>query len=642
MLTVANNNYRNENKRIPIENSKNSSKMSTILFCALLILSTISTSEQQSLLDGLITLIQDGNTQLSTEPSDVPSYRMKKEYDFIIVGAGTAGCVLANRLSENPNWSVLLIEAGRTENLLMDFPILANYLQFTESNWQYKTEPSGKFCMGMDNNQCNWPRGKVVGGSSVLNYMIYTRGNWRDYDHWAKLGNKGWSFNDVLPYFKKIENFTIPEYQDPNYHNTDGYLTVGYAPDKTKIADAIVKSSIQSGIPYVDYNGPTQTGVSRLQVSMKDGLRHSSSRAYLHPVSKRPNLHLTKHSMVSKIIIDPKTKRALGVEFVKDRKTHRIMAKKEVILSGGAINSPQLLMLSGIGPKKHLTSLGIPVMSNLKVGYNLMDHIATGGLTFLIDKPYSLRTEKVMDKKNLNLFLNHHQGPMTIPGGCEVLVFHDFSNPRDPDGYADIELLFEGGSIVSDTVLRKDFGITDEIFDAVYKPIEQAETFMVFPMLLRPKSKGKLMLKDANYKSKPLIYPNYFASHEDMDTILKGIRLILNITSQPALQAIGARLHTVPIPQCANRTFGSDEYFDCMTRYFTFTIYHQSGTCKMGPSKDKKAVVDPRLRVYGVKGLRVIDASIIPEIPAAHTNAPTFMIAEKGADMIKEDWGMKI
>ncbi|XP_018569550.1 glucose dehydrogenase [FAD, quinone]-like [Anoplophora glabripennis] len=596
---------------------------------------------QDSLLDGVIKLLQDGENQFSTEPRDVLALEMQKEYDFIVVGAGTAGCVLANRLTENPDWSVLLIEAGRSENFLMDIPILANYLQFTESNWRYKTEPSNRFCMGMDNTQCNWPRGKVVGGSSVLNYMIYTRGNRRDYDNWARLGNDGWSFNDVLPYFKKVENFSVPEYQNGDYHGKDGYLSVSYAPYKTKIADAIIESSQQYGINMVDYNGPTQIGVSRLQVSLRDGVRDSSSRAYLHPIYRRPNLHMKKHSLVQRILIDPKTMRAVGVRFVRFGRTYTVYAKKEVIVSGGAINSPQLLMLSGIGPTKHLKSLGIPVIRNLKVGYNLMDHIAMGGLTFLIDKPYSIRTDKVITRENLDSYLNHHAGPMSVPGGCEVLVFHDFSNPNDPDGYPDMELLYQAGSIVSDPLLRKNFGITDELYDQVYKPIEKAETFMVFPMLLRPKSKGRIMLRDGNYKTKPKIFPNYFADQADLDTIVKGVRLALNISAQPALKDLRSSLHTKPIPQCEKFGFGTDEYFACMTRHFTFTIYHHSGTCKMGPPSDKSAVVDPRLRVYGVKNLRVVDASIIPEIPAAHTNAPVFMIAEKGADMIKEDWGYR-
>ncbi|KAL1502400.1 hypothetical protein ABEB36_007546 [Hypothenemus hampei] len=597
---------------------------------------------QQSILDGVIKTIIEGEDQISAEPPDKPAQQLLKEYDFIVVGAGTAGCVIANRLSENPNWSVLLVEAGRPENFLMDFPILANYLQFTESNWKYQTEPNGKACLGFDGQRCNWPRGKVVGGSSVLNYMIYTRGNRRDYDQWAAFGNSKWSFKDVLPYFKKIENFTVPVPQEGDYHGKHGYLDVSYAPYRTRIADAIVNSSLQYGFPYVNYNGPTQVGVSYLQLSLRDGIRESSSRAYLHPISHRPNLHVTKYSVVKKIIIDPTTQRVEGIEMVKNGKTYFLRAKNEVISSAGAINSPQLLMLSGIGPKKHLQQLGIPVISNLRVGYNLMDHIAVGGITFLINETISLKTQRIINNENLRAYLNNHRGPMSIPGGCEVLVFHDFDHPSDPDGYPNIELLYQGGSIVSDPVLRKDFGITDEIYDNVFKPIENIDSFMVFPMLLRPKSKGRIMLKSPNYKDKPYIFPNYFADPQDMETILKGVQLIMDIASQPALQALGTKLHTIPIPQCAKNQFGSAAYFECMARHFTFTIYHQSGTCKMGPPNDKKAVVDSRLRVYGVKGLRVIDASIMPEIPAGHTNSPTFMIAEKGSDMIKEDWGFNI
>lgn len=383
-----------------------------------------------------------------------------------------------------------------------------------------------------------------------------------------------------------------------------------------------------------------QIGVSRLHVSMNEGVRDSSSRAYLHPIRNRRNLHMKKYSMVSKILIDPKTKTALGVEFVQKKKTHRILAKKEVIVSAGAINSPQLLMLSGIGPKKHLTSLGIPVLSNLRVGFNLMDHIAVGGLTFIINKPYSLRTQNLINNEFLKSYLNYHKGPLSIPGGCEALLYYDSSNPNDPDGWADIELLFESGSLVSDPTLYKNFGITEEIYNKVYKPIENAESFMIFPMLMRPKSKGRIMLSSSDHRVKPRIFPNYFSEKEDVDIIVRGVRLALNITSSPAMKAIGTRFHDIPIPSCAHSPFGSDAYFECMARHFTFTIYHQSGTCKMGPPKDKKAVVDPRLRVYGVKKLRVIDASVIPVIPSAHTNAPSFMIAEKGSDMIKEDWGM--
>lgn len=592
-------------------------------------------TSQQQLLQGVFNFLSEGQTQLYEEPPDVAN--VLPEYDFIVIGAGTAGCVVANRLSENPEWNVLLIEAGSAENFLMDFPILANYLQFTASNWKYKTMPSDRYCMGMDGGQCNFPRGKVMGGSSVLNYMIYTRGNWRDYDNWEKMGNTGWSYKDVLPYYKKIETFFIPEKYDESYHGKDGYLSIGYPPYHTKIAEAIVNSAIDNGLNYTDYNGRYQVGVSYLQTNIKDGLRHSASRAYLHPIRHRTNLHVKKNAMVTKILIDPTTKQTKGVEFIVGGRKIIVGVKKEVISSAGAINGPQLLMLSGIGPRKHLRQLGIPVLSNLKVGYNLMDHIALGGLTFMINQSYSLNINRIFEGDALTLYLNNHTGPMSVPGGCEVLTFHDLKNPGDPDGYPDMELLFIAGSLVSDDLLYKDFGITENLFNTVYGPIKNRDSFMVFPMLLRPKSKGRIMLQNDKPLTKPLIYPNYFAHKEDMDTIIGGVRELLKIIERPALKALGTKLHDIPIPQCAHLTFASDEYFNCMARYLTFNIYHQSGTCKMGT--DKKAVVDPRLRVYGIKGLRVMDASVIPEIPAAHTNAPVFMIAEKGSDMIKQDWG---
>lgn len=279
----------------------------------------------------------------------------------------------------------------------------------------------------------------------------------------------------------------------------------------------------------------------------------------------------------------------------------------------------------------------VPLIQDSKVGYNLMDHVAIGGLTFTIDKPYSITTTKMLELEPLRLYLNHHKGPLSIPGGCETLIFQDLKRPNDPDGYPDIELLYQAGSIVSDPLLPKDFGLREDIYNSVYKSIEGKDTFMVLIMLMRPKSKGRIMLNSNSYLDKPAIFPNYFADKEDIDTLIGGLKLALNVSEQPALKAIGTKVHKVPIPGCGE--WGTDSYYECMARHLSFTIYHQSGTCKMGPAGDKKAVVDPRLRVYGVQGLRVIDASIIPEIPAAHTNAPTFMIAEKGADMIKQDWG---
>lgn len=266
-----------------------------------------------------------------------------------------------------------------------------------------------------------------------------------------------------------------------------------------------------------------------------------------------------------------------------------------------------------------------------------MDHIACGGITFLVNESISLTTDRMFTMENLQDYLHKRNGPISVPGGLEACSFHDTANPDDPDAYPDMELFYLGGSMVSDLTLHKNFAIRTELFEEVYGPIKGRDSFMIFPMILRPKSRGRIMLKDGDYRSKPLIYPNYFSDPGDVAVMIKGVKLVLNITSQPAMKKIGTTLYRKPIPKCAPFGFGSDAYWECMARHFTLTIYHQSGTCKMGPAADRGAVVNSRLQVHGVKNLRVIDASIMPEITAAHTNAPTYMIAEKGADLIKED-----
>ncbi|GLV38211.1 uncharacterized protein CBL_12857 [Carabus blaptoides fortunei] len=607
-------------------------------FLALLGVCLLEPCHQQSLVQSLLHLMFEGGAHSNNEPLD--RSELLPEYDFIIVGAGTAGCTLAARLTENPAWTVLLVEAGRTENYLMDMPILANYLQFTDANWKYKTEPSDTSCLGFDNRQCNWPRGKVMGGSSVLNYMIHTRGNRRDYDGWAAMGNIGWDWQNVLKYFKKFETFNVAEDDPENLHGYDGPVSVSHAPFHTGIANAILESARQMGEPIVDYNGARQVGYSYLQLHLRNGTRASASRSYLHPIARRENLHVRKYSEVDRLLMEPTTKRVFGVEFRTAGRIHRIRAKKEVIVAAGAINSPKLLMLSGIGPRQDLERLKIPVQVDLPVGYNLMDHISMGGLTFLIDQPYSLITNRILDNSSTLIdYFMYHKGPMSIAGGCEVVAFYDLKDPGNPDGHPNLELLFVAGSLVSDVALRRNFGIRDDIYEKVYKPIEGQDTFMVFPMLLLPKSKGRIVLRNANPRSKPRIYSNYLAYQEDIDVIVDGVLKTIELSEQPALQALGTRLYREPLPACAQHRFGSREYWACQTRQFTFNIYHYSGTCKMGPAGDPTAVVDPRLKVHGVKGLRVVDASIIPEIPAGHTNAPSYMIGEKGADMIKEDWG---
>jgi choline dehydrogenase len=290
-----------------------------------------------------------------------------------------------------------------------------------------------------------------------------------------------------------------------------------------------------------------------------------------------------------------------------------------------------------------LESLGITVIQDLAVGYNLMDHIALGGLIFTVNRSVSLKKTSIFnDPRAISNYFAYHDGPLAIPGGCEALAFYDLKDPTNPHGYPSIELLFQGGSIVSEHSLRRVFGIKSDLYNAVYKPIENNDTWMVLPMLMRPRSKGRIMLKDKNPFHKPLIKPNYFQYDEDLETMVAGVKKTIELSKTKGFQKFGSKLHDIPIPACSKHVFGSDDYWRCAIRHLTFTIYHLSGTCKMGPKWDSSAVVDPRLRVYGIKGLRVVDVSVIPEIPVGHTNGPTFMIAEKGADLIKEDWGVPL
>lgn len=609
-----------------------------VIIISLVLILTINLVSCQ-FLQSLMQFLRLGGRRLSNE---VPNVKfMKSEYDFIIVGAGTAGCALANRLSENPNWNILLIEAGKQENLLMDIPSFVHYLQQMNVNWKYKTESSNSSCLGMVNNQCNWPRGKVMGGSSVLNYMIYTRGSRYDYDRWESFGNPGWGYKDALKYFKKLERSEVPD-SDPGYHGKNGPLTISYPRAKSKIAEAFVEAAIESGHPRTDYNGRSMIGVSPLQATIRDGARDSSNVAYLYPIRDRPNLHVKKNSHVTNVIIDEATKTAVGVRFLDNdkKKYNDIKARREVILSAGAIGTPHILMLSGVGPAEHLTKMGITPIIDLPVGYNLMDHTAAGSLTFLTNAT-SLKILQTATADNIAEYARSGNGPLSIPGACESLAFYSLDNPNDLDAYPDLELLQQGGSIAGTDILSANFGIKPEIYRKMFRRLEKdgIESFMVFPMVLRPKSRGRILLKSKNPFEHPIIRTNYFADPYDMDISVRGIKKMISLLETRAFKRIGARLYTVPVPSCAIYKFGSDAYWECFTRHFTFTIYHHSGTCKMGPPTDAAAVVNPRLQVYGINRLRVVDASIMPEIIAGHTNAPTYMIAEKGADMIKEDWG---
>ncbi|KAK4014305.1 hypothetical protein OUZ56_026831 [Daphnia magna] len=346
------------------------------------------------------------------------------EYDFIVIGAGSAGAVVANRLTEVSNWNVLLLEAGGDEGIVADIPGAVHLLQRTSMDWQYKTMEQTEACLAFNDNKSNWPRGNILGGSSVLSYMLYVRGNKRDYDDWEAKGNIGWSYDDVLPYFIKSEDNRNPYIAaNTKYHGTGGYLTVQEPAWTTPLAAAFVEAGVEMGYESNDGNAAKQTGFMLAQATNRRGRRCSTAKAFLRPIRNRQNLHISMHSHVHKIIIDPVTKQATAVRFEKKGQIYQVNAKKEIIVSAGSVNSPQLLMLSGVGPADHLQSFGIPVIEDLPVGDNLQDHIALGGMVFTVNKPFSAIEGQYYAFPALLNYTMNSAGPLASLLGCEALAW---------------------------------------------------------------------------------------------------------------------------------------------------------------------------------------------------------------------------
>lgn len=528
------------------------------------------------------------------------------KYDYIIIGAGSAGCVLANRLSENPANTVLLLEAGGADTK-MEIHIPAAYANLHRSNvdWGFSTEPQ-KY---VNNRRIYLPRGKALGGSSSTNAMAYVRGNAADYDEWSALGNEGWSYKDILPYFKKSEH---NEDIDNLYHGKNGFLNVTFAKYfKTPYANAFVEACKEVGIPENnDYNGAQQEGSGLFQFTIKDGKRHSVATAFLKPAMKRSNLTVMTHAHVSRIIIEKD--RATGVEYIaKNKDTVQVLAQKEVILSAGSFQSPQILMLSGIGDADELKAQGIEVKKNLPgVGKNLQDHL------FFFTSSVSLQQEgfnhhlkplnQLMD---LGQWLMTHRGALTV-SPLESYAFFRVNDAKSVNFQFHFAPLYIGSGEGVDVYNTKTYPTNDG--------------YTILPSLIKPKSKGYVGLKSNNPTDVPVIQPNFLSEEEDLETLVMGTKKALEVMKASAFDPYRKAI-VAPVDH-------SEAGIIAHIKKTLETIYHPVGTCKMG--SDAMAVVNDRLQVHGIEGLRVIDGSIMPTIVAGNTNAPIIMIGEKGADLI--------
>lgn len=531
---------------------------------------------------------------------------LEKAYDYIVIGAGSAGCVLANRLSEDPENSVLLLEAGgKDKNPWIHVPIgYFKTMHNPKTDWCYMTEPDP----GINGRQLQWPRGKVLGGSSSLNGLLYVRGQREDYDDWAALGNQGWSYDEILPYFKKSEN---QERGADKYHGSGGPLSVSNIRIRREICDKFIEAAEQTGIPRnEDSNGETQEGVGYFQLTInRNGTRCSTAVGFLRPAMKRPNLDVATKALVHRI--DFSGDRAVGLEVSIDGVKHRIACNKEIVLSAGAINSPQILMLSGIGDKDELAKHNIPVVKDLPgVGKNLQDHLQIRTI-YKVNKPITLNDEVNNPIRKMMMGVEYamfRTGPLTM-AASQVCIF----TKTDP------------------AMERPDIQYHLQPLSAD-KPADGTHKFSAFTASvcqLRPTSTGHIELKSSNPEDYPAIHPNYLATEEDQKTAIESIKVTRNIINAPALKPLISEEHEPGVQYQSN-----DELLEYARNRAT-TIYHPTGTCKMG--HDEMAVVDDRLRVHGLQGLRVVDASIMPVIVSGNTNAPTIMIAEKASDMIKQD-----
>lgn len=559
---------------------------------------------------------------------------MQEKYDYIVVGGGTSGAVLAARLSEDKDKTVLLVEAGSDPSMEpnIDVPLLADSVRGSDFDWQYHTVPQKHGCLGHKEQTAIWPSGKGLGGSSLINYMQYLRGSRHDYDGWAANGATGWAYKDVLPYFIKSEDQQNGEFVRTVFHGFGGRMAVMDG-GPTTINQILGLCFKEISLKKRDLNGRNQFGWGPTQATIRKGVRWSTYRAYLKRVLNEENIHIASRTLVQKVIFEGK--KAIGVLIRGESGDEKVvLANKEVILTAGTVGSTKLLLLSGVGPKAHLQELKIPVIADLPVGENLQDHAVADGIEFFTPHPgvtiSMANADSFFGSWGYTLF---GTGMKASPRFREAVAYIRLRNQPASIKYPLLALQFAANP---QAYTAQAVNVRKEVWDSVHGNPPTREGFTVFPVLLHPRSKGTIRLRSKNPDESPLIDPNYLADEADIKILSEGVQFVRRLIKTQTFKDWEFKLTNRLLPDCSKLGNYTAAYIECHIRRITLPGAAPVGTAKMGAMNDPTAVVDPLLRVRGLKGLRVADASVIPNAMTGDTYATQVMIAEKAADLIRE------
>lgn len=571
------------------------------------------------------------------EDAHVPNF---KTFDFIVVGAGTAGSIVANRLSEIHNWTILLIEAGGDPPVESIIPGLDATLFHSKYDWNYVAANDGRINQANVEGGCYWPRGRMLGGSSSMNAMIYIRGNKYDYLSWFNDGNEEWHPDIVEQYFKKAENMQDPFVRNSNIghiYGDSGPLSINtFNHTDRELTKDLLRAWEDAGIPLVaDLNTNVINGAGIFRVTANGGKRESTAKAYLNSVKHRSNLKVVKNSLVTKVLIN-NANEAYGVEVEQNGEKLNYFAKKEVIVSAGSINTAQLLLLSGIGPRDHLQEMNISNIVNLPVGQNLQDHIIIP-ITIYGNEPRKANSH--IDHLESMAYIHNKQGYLSHGSVLDIVAFYAKNISATYPIYQNHVGILPKNSPKTKAYFSFNIKYKREVVDYILELNKNYTLYVYLFNLLHPASKGNITLRSTNPKTHPLIYPNYFKEESDLKDAIDGIKILMKVLNSNYFKSVDGFLGRMHWGPCNNLKLGSDEYWKCVCLNMVITIYHPIGTAKMGIDP-RNAVVNSRLKVHGIEKLRVVDASIMPTQTSGNTNAPVIMIGERASDLIKQDNGV--